>query len=132
MNIPIINGKGSLEDLADWVLVPGARVFVGKVDGGGDHFTLRPIYEFVMNAQPVRGPNGGTALQRTVSCLPVCFLASIREMTFPVDTPTVPIATLSKQERRMISQAVTQCDELLRTMRAADAGISLAHSVPKQ
>ena len=48
----------------------------------------------------------------------------------PADAIVIPVSALSPEERRRLSEAVRQGEEVQRQLRAADSGILLADRMP--
>jgi hypothetical protein len=130
MTIPLINGAAHRDDWDDWVIALGTQLLLGKRTQEPG-LTLSPVYELKIQVQAIPQKNGQAALSRNFSVAPLLFLTQLRTLGLPTDTPTIAVSGLSKIERRMLGQSVAACEDLLRAMRASDAGIQVAGELPK-
>jgi hypothetical protein len=115
----LVNGAAKPEPLDGWVIVLlGARTLIGKEAGP----YLEPVYE--LQAQVVQQ---GQSMGMVHIVMPVLLLSSVRRVDVSTCAEiTIPVASLSSNERRSLAAAVARCEDMLRGMRASDAGIALA------
>jgi hypothetical protein len=116
----ILNGQSKLSGWA--IAMLGGRLMLGKLGKG----ELSPVYDFGCGMQPT--PQGQLVYDCAV--LPPLGINSVRSLPIPADTILVHCEELTSQERGMIERKVIACDELLRQVRAAASGITLAKSMP--
>jgi hypothetical protein len=123
VDVTLLNGVDT-GPLADWVIVCAhGRTLIGREDERvGD---LSPVYELF--TQIVPSPQG-LACVRNVT--PLLTLSSIQGVAIPADAIVIRVADLSRDERKSLAQCVAQCEELVRSMRAAEVGVVLAPAHP--
>lgn len=98
-----------------------------KLDDG-PVVSLSPV--FGLQVQPVQGPNGEQAI--VFQAIPILLIPSIDEFDLEGCCPAIfPVDEMTASERKRLQGAVQQGEELQRRLRSADAGITLAHALPK-
>lgn len=117
--------------LAGWVIgvwctawvIGKPDLFDGLIDESairdGSVVTLKPAYEIALGTQ-LQPPK----VNIIRACFPIKSFPSIREI-HGVQV-AILVEHLTREERKTLEQAVLQCDELLRQLRANDAGIAVA------
>jgi hypothetical protein len=101
-------------------------------DHSGMTLALEPVYELVIQVQAMPNRSGQMAINRSINVVPLCWLSSVKGIVLPASTPTFPLEDLSRSEHKSILTAIAACEELLRVMRAADAGIAIAQTLPPE
>jgi hypothetical protein len=132
----ILNGADA-SALFGWIIAfAGGRALIGRPgQGTGSHGEdlsrrLDPVYDLSIAVQPVRGPDGSPAMQRNMSAVPVMFLSSLRWLDLGPGATCIHVEDLSRGEREQLRRAVVVAEDIVRGMRAADAGIAVARTVP--
>jgi hypothetical protein len=125
----LINGARDRGPLEGWVIAlwMGTRVLGRPTEDKtvpfgqpkiGAVIDLSPAYDVQLATQV--GPQG-IGLAR--ACFPLWSFPSVRRIEYAV--VALRVDDLSRTERQALEKAVLQCDELLRHMRAADAGVAI-------
>ena len=113
------------DPLAGWSLVCVAgKDLLGRLEGR----TLRHVYQYQAQVQQL--PNGSIGIGRI--CLPLMMLASLDQLELPEGAGAIvlPCEGLDRDEQHQLRKAMLQCDEMVRSMRAAAAGIVVARGRP--
>jgi hypothetical protein len=123
--VTVLNGADT-GPLADWFIVCAhGRTLIGRIDMSEPIAVradiLSPVYELF--TQIVPSPQG-LACVRNVT--PLLTLSSIQGVAIPADAIVIRVADLSRDERKSLAQCVAQCEELVKSMRAAEVGVVLA------
>ena len=67
----------------------------------------------------------------TFVCTPVLMLASVDSIALPGSTIEIPCEQLSLDERKRLHAALHTAQENIKHMRAAEAGVLLANTMPR-
>ena|SRR5579872_3416276 len=106
----------------DWFIGKGRDLNEGAYRHLAPVFNLRSGVQL----QAPQGPGQAPGMVISHQVTPVCWLASIKEMPIPPDSFIIPCEDLSSGEQKRLLAEISQCEEFLKGMRAADAGITLA------
>lgn len=139
-----------VDPFADWHLVLAAGgAFVGKLVLGK---VLDPAYQLSCGMQMMPAPcmrcrgaggspltgackacggrgvdaSGGSQLMVQRSAQPILTFHSWTSLTLPSECICKPIRELSARERSNLIETITKCEKIVESMRADDAGVTLA------
>ena len=107
--------KGTVDDYV--VAVVGALTVIGLVEAD----TMSPVYQFNAGQGPTE--RGYTRIWQVLPFLGSCEISSL---TLPAGTLAIPVKDFSRDEKKKIEQGIRNCEELLRGLRASEAGITIA------
>ena len=120
----------NIEDIADWQIVfEGGYALLGRLKHGG----MSPVYhlEGALNVSGDPSSPGRARVQSLMRCSPVLGMVSITFLLVSPHSPAIDVRSLSREEQLRVHQAVRQCDEIVQQLRAQQAGILVASSMPK-
>ncbi len=124
------NGANT-EPLACWAIVlAGGTRFVGRLhiqDRNVGPHTLAPFYALDVNITP--GEQRGQ-IRVNYMCTPLLMFASLESIDVPEGAIVIPCERLSHGERRRLNKAVREAEDAIQVIRAADAGVLTARSMP--
>jgi hypothetical protein len=105
---------------------------------------LSPVFELqiklevmqVMDArtrQPARDAQGNPIIQQRTNYggVPVCLLASVREVELPDGAIIIEVASLSPEDRKRMAACVAMAEQMAQNMRAADSNLTLVPALPQ-
>lgn len=109
--------------LAGWsIVLLGGNTYIGRLHG--QH--MSPV--FALNVSVAVGPKG---VSITFVATPVLMLASVATLEMPAGGIEISCDTLSRDERKRLHHAVQTAEENSQRMRAAEAGVLLANTMPR-
>ena len=108
-------------DLADWCIFQAAG---GPYVGNHTPVGQLPVARYSLQVQMQPRPDGNILVAYSV--WPILMFSSIDGVTLPSDVIAIPLHTLDADDRANIVRAVAQCEQMLASMSAAKAGITLA------
>lgn len=115
-----MNDASDTGPLAGWVIVQAqGMTLIGR--SWSAHKVLRPVFEL----KPVMSDRGIGHM-----VVPV-WLLGVDELETPAGAIVHPCEELTRSQRVHLLKSVQQAEELSATMRAQDAGITLATTLPK-
>ncbi len=89
--------------------------------------TLSPFYALDVNITP--GEQRGQ-IRVNYMCTPLLMFASLESIDVPEGAIVIPCERLSHGERRRLNKAVREAEDAIQVIRAADAGVLTARSMP--
>lgn len=89
---------------------------------------MSPVYALNVDVRPGAKPG---MLTINYFCTPLLMLSSLQSVDLTGSPILIPCEQLSREERKRLRNAVTHADEAIRQLRAADAGVMLAKTMPE-